>query len=200
MPFLQHLPSESLENVIFHVETPKDLLNVALTCKYLHDLIIPTYHLHLTNISCSVAETSSTFWQKLSASPRFCSMIRHIELCDNYLLPRVSPIRQLPIVLMDEQFVTKWAGSKYQLPRTDRSNFQNFFQYLGGLFNCQSITLLESFSEDEYKDIFTYIAANLSKNLQTLVIKSFGRHRVEKEEYVPRYPFSVSRFAMNFRN
>lgn len=193
MATIQTLPIESIEHVFLFLESPKDLLHVALTCKEFYQLINATYRLHFHSVSCSPSETDSAFWQKLSTSQRSSSMFRYLELCDNSRFQQLSSIRRQAIFRIDQNFVTKWTGSTYQLPpepETARSNFETFLAYFNKFTGCQSITILGRFSTEEYSDIFAYISNNLSHGLDTFIVKNLTRF-VLSNGYVPRYTLSV---------
>lgn len=193
MATIQTLPIESIEHVFLFLESPKDLLHVALTCKEFYQMIDATHRLHFHSVSCSPSETDSAFWRKLSTSQRSSSMFRYLELCDNSRFQQLSSIRRQPIFRIDENFVTKWTDENHELlpePETARSNFETFLAYLDKFTGCQSITILGRFSKEEYSDIFAYISNTLSVHLDTFIVKNLTRF-VLSNGYVPRYTLSV---------
>lgn len=194
MPSLSSLPLETLEHVFLFLETSQDLLHTALSCKAFYEMIIPTYHLHFANISCSLLCTPAAFWEKLSNSPRLCSMIRQLELCGNGLYHSDSCMKQ-PGLRIDEGFVTSWTNRKLSEPLPSetqnlRANLRNFMRCLECLDRCKSIILIEEPGpEEEFNDLLASISVNLSANLQTLIISRFCCGR--SQDYVPQYTPSV---------
>jgi len=66
-----------LEHIVSFVDSPQDLLSLAMASKQLESLIIP-YHLHLRRIRCDPVMVS--LWLTLSNKPAFCQRIRYLEL------------------------------------------------------------------------------------------------------------------------
>lgn len=91
MPPPQNLPIELIRRIILNLEHPRDLLHIALTCKFFHEMIIVTRHLHLTRTNCSDPDTPLRFWRTLYSKPHYASMIRRLELrsssCYNWYKP-----------------------------------------------------------------------------------------------------------------
>ncbi|KIJ48321.1 hypothetical protein M422DRAFT_106991, partial [Sphaerobolus stellatus SS14] len=73
------LPIETLESIIDNIDTCKDLLNLALTCSQLKDLIIPN-HIEYRYIRCDPYRRS--LWIKLIQKPLLASHIRYLDLSD----------------------------------------------------------------------------------------------------------------------
>ncbi|KIJ44699.1 hypothetical protein M422DRAFT_132354, partial [Sphaerobolus stellatus SS14] len=82
------LPVETLESIIDNIDRCKDLLNLALTCSQLRDLIIPN-HIEYRYIRCDPYRRS--LWTKLIQQPRLASNIRILDLSDEKYPDRCWP-------------------------------------------------------------------------------------------------------------
>lgn len=100
MSSLQNLVIELTRQILLDLDNPNELFHVALTCRFSHELIISTHHvhLHLTSVSCD-SETSLKFWQKICVAPYYASMIRQLELCD-------QPIYKIFSFWRSESYIT----------------------------------------------------------------------------------------------
>ncbi|KIJ43590.1 hypothetical protein M422DRAFT_105871, partial [Sphaerobolus stellatus SS14] len=58
------LPIEIIENILSDMDSPADLLHLALTCKVLHDIIIPL-HLHYRELNISMHPDPIELWHGL---------------------------------------------------------------------------------------------------------------------------------------
>jgi hypothetical protein len=71
------LPPELYEQIILCIDSPKDLLNVALASKAMCTIIVP-HHIQLRNIHCE--QTHQPLWSALVETPIFASYITTLTL------------------------------------------------------------------------------------------------------------------------
>ncbi|KAJ3492777.1 hypothetical protein NLJ89_g11166 [Agrocybe chaxingu] len=83
---LVHQPTEILDAILFHVDSRKDLLNLALGCKRLHDVVFPR-HFDYRVIRCKVSSIS--VWNHLIKNRSLARNVRKLEIIDE----RVSTMR-----------------------------------------------------------------------------------------------------------
>jgi hypothetical protein len=76
---LVNLPTEILDAIIFHVDSRKDLLNVALGSKRLHDIVFPR-HFEYRVIRCKVSSIS--VWNHLILHRSLARNVRRLEILD----------------------------------------------------------------------------------------------------------------------
>lgn len=76
---LVNLPTEILDAIIFHIDSRKDLLNVALGCKRLHDIVFPR-HFEYRVIRCKVSSIS--VWNHLILHRSLARNVRRLEILD----------------------------------------------------------------------------------------------------------------------
>ncbi|KAF8156578.1 hypothetical protein B0H34DRAFT_467042 [Crassisporium funariophilum] len=76
---LVNQPTEILDAIMFHVDSRKDLLNVALGCKRLHDVIFPR-HFEYRVIRCKVSSIS--VWNHLVLHRSLARNVRKLEILD----------------------------------------------------------------------------------------------------------------------
>ena len=76
---LVNLPTEILDAIIFHIDSRKDLLNVALGCKRLHDVVFPR-HFEYRVIRCKVSSIS--VWNHLILHRSLARNVRRLEILD----------------------------------------------------------------------------------------------------------------------
>lgn len=79
MLYLLEIPEELLELILLSLQSPKDLLHLALTCNILFDKIIPS---HLNYIDISTDLHNSTFWETLGSCPKLTKRLRRLEILD----------------------------------------------------------------------------------------------------------------------
>lgn len=79
MPELLEIPEELIELILLCLQTPRDLLNLALTCKTLCEKIMPT-HLNFIDISSDLYDC--TLWKALNGCPKLAGRIRKLEVLD----------------------------------------------------------------------------------------------------------------------
>jgi hypothetical protein len=72
-------PTEILDAIIFHIDSRKDLLNVALGCKRLHDIVFPR-HFEYRVIRCKVSSIS--VWNHLILHCSLARNVRRLEILD----------------------------------------------------------------------------------------------------------------------
>ena len=72
-------PTEILDAIIFHIDSRKDLLNVALGCKRLHDIVFPR-HFEYRVIRCKVSSIS--VWNHLILHRSLARNVRRLEILD----------------------------------------------------------------------------------------------------------------------
>jgi len=73
-------PNEILDMMVFHVDSRKDLLALALTCKRLCDIVLPR-HLEYRVIHCK--PSSIKVWRHLIAHPLLACNVRHLQVMDD---------------------------------------------------------------------------------------------------------------------
>ncbi|KIJ50362.1 hypothetical protein M422DRAFT_100358, partial [Sphaerobolus stellatus SS14] len=66
-----------LEHLLSFIDSPKELLALALSSRSFYQLIIP-YHLHLRHIRCDPLLVS--LWSTLASKPAFARRVRRLEL------------------------------------------------------------------------------------------------------------------------
>jgi hypothetical protein len=76
---LVNLPTEILDAIIFHIDSRRDLLNVALGCKRLHDIVFPR-HFEYRVIRCKVSSIS--VWNHLILHRSLARNVRRLEILD----------------------------------------------------------------------------------------------------------------------
>lgn len=76
---LVNQPTEILDAIIFHIDSRRDLLNVALTCKRLHDIVFPR-HFEYRVIRCKVS--SIRVWNHLILHRSLARNVRRLEILD----------------------------------------------------------------------------------------------------------------------
>ena len=76
---LVNLPTEILDVIIFHIDSRKHLLNVALGCKRLHDIVFPR-HFEYRVIRCKVSSIS--VWNHLILHRSLARNVRRLEILD----------------------------------------------------------------------------------------------------------------------
>ncbi|KIJ40698.1 hypothetical protein M422DRAFT_256393 [Sphaerobolus stellatus SS14] len=79
---LLSLPPELVEPIAADIDSPADLLNLALTCKALHDIIVP-FHLHFRKLSISTSKTPLAFWYGIIVKSRLASCFRTVHVAHN---------------------------------------------------------------------------------------------------------------------
>lgn len=72
-------PTEILDAVLSHVDSPKDLLNIGLACKRLHDVVFPR-HIDYRVIRCKVSSIS--VWNHLIMHKSLARNVRKLEIID----------------------------------------------------------------------------------------------------------------------
>lgn len=74
------LPPELIDHVIQNVISPRDLLQLALTCRIFASIIIPN-HIEYRQLSYQLySKGTTTLWKHLSTKPLQCSRISELEL------------------------------------------------------------------------------------------------------------------------
>lgn len=76
---LVNQPTEILDAIIFNIDSRKDLLNVALGCKRLHDVVFPR-HFEYRLIRCKVSSIS--VWNHLILHRSLARNVRRLEILD----------------------------------------------------------------------------------------------------------------------
>lgn len=72
-------PTEIIDAILFHVDSKKDLLNVGLGCKRLHDIVFPR-HFDYRVIRCKVSSIS--VWNHLNHHRSLARNVRTLEILD----------------------------------------------------------------------------------------------------------------------
>ncbi|KIJ24128.1 hypothetical protein M422DRAFT_105524, partial [Sphaerobolus stellatus SS14] len=79
---LLFLPPELVEPIAADIDSPADLLNLALTCRALHDIIVP-FHLHFRKLSFNMSKTPLAFWYGIIVKPRLARCFRTVHVAHN---------------------------------------------------------------------------------------------------------------------
>ncbi|KAJ7595711.1 hypothetical protein C8J56DRAFT_774826 [Mycena floridula] len=72
-------PTEILDLVAFHVEEKRDVFNLALSCKRMHDIVIPR-HLDYRIVRCKVSNLA--VWNHLIGNRALAKNVRRLEILD----------------------------------------------------------------------------------------------------------------------
>lgn len=193
MSSLEKLPIELIGYVFLALDDPSDLLHVASTCKFFHKMIIETHHLHLTNISCD-PESPPEFWQKLSVTPHYASMIRHLELCNRLAFKHsLSWRRQFRGRRIDRKFAGNLVSDSFSLVSVAFDLQEFFFKSLDYMDGLKFVSIRKEDKEESIKgyDCLRHISKNFSNSLEVLHIhhfRSFSR-------YIPLYKPLVRCFS-----
>lgn len=182
------------------LDKPSDLLHVALICKSFYQMVIPTHHLDLVSISCSNSRAPLKFWQTLSVSSHYASMIRHLELCDQsthtlqyFRAQRQQFLRQT----INEEFARQFSLDSF-LPVLEASNPQELFlQSLAYMDGLNSISILKQPTDSEETieeyECLRHISKNFSNSLKTF--HAYYSHLKPPNGFIPQYKSSVHRFG-----
>ena len=81
---LVNQPTEILDAIVFHIDSRRDLLNVALACKRLHDIVFPR-HFEYRVIRCKVS--SIKVWNHLILHRSLARNVRRLEILDERSSP-----------------------------------------------------------------------------------------------------------------
>ncbi|GJJ10677.1 hypothetical protein Clacol_004904 [Clathrus columnatus] len=76
---LTRQPNEILDMIVFHLDSRKDLLSLALTCQRLRDIVLPR-HLEYRFIQCK--PNSEKVWKHLIAHPLLACNVRRLHVID----------------------------------------------------------------------------------------------------------------------
>ncbi|KIJ31880.1 hypothetical protein M422DRAFT_266369 [Sphaerobolus stellatus SS14] len=79
---LLSLPPEFIEPSAADIDSPVDLLNLALTCRTLHDIIV-SFHLHFRKLSLNISKTPLTLWYEIIVKSRLASCFRTVHVAHN---------------------------------------------------------------------------------------------------------------------
>jgi hypothetical protein len=132
---LINISTELVDAIVNHIDNPKDVLNSALACKRLYQVIVPD-HLEFRHIRCDPRQKD--LWDELCQKPGLTAKVRFLELRwtlamydqtapSNYILPRsmrlvpissapcgLGPLDFTPLVLamghMDSRIRFSWIG------------------------------------------------------------------------------------------
>jgi len=72
-------PTEVLDAIIFHVDSRRDLLSLALSCRRMHDVVCPR-HLAYRVVRCKVSSIS--VWNHLMVNRALARNVRRLEILD----------------------------------------------------------------------------------------------------------------------
>lgn len=82
-------PTEVLDSIIFHVDSKRDLLSLALSCQRMHDVVFPR-HFQYRTIRCKVSSIS--VWNHLIINRSLARNVRRLEILDERCTePEVIP-------------------------------------------------------------------------------------------------------------
>jgi hypothetical protein len=76
---LVYQPTEILDSIMSFLDSKRDLLNVALCCKHLHDVVFPR-HFEYRFIRCKVSSIS--VWNHLLVNHSLARNVRRLEIVD----------------------------------------------------------------------------------------------------------------------
>ncbi|KIJ40686.1 hypothetical protein M422DRAFT_101771, partial [Sphaerobolus stellatus SS14] len=72
---LLSFPPELVQRIVADVDSPADLLNLALTCKALHDIIVP-FHLHFRKLHLNIRTAPLALWYGIIVKPQLAGCFR----------------------------------------------------------------------------------------------------------------------------
>jgi len=98
IPFKDH-PLDVQHSIMETIDSPKDLLSLALSSKHYYQLIVP-YHLQFRILRCSVQRTH--VWTKLSTKKHLCSRFRRLEITHRFQPRDSEDFLIFPACLEDE--------------------------------------------------------------------------------------------------
>lgn len=81
------IPNETLDSIVFHLESKRDLVALALSCRRMYGVIFPRHHAYRV-IRCKVSSIS--VWNHLVINRSLACNVRHLEILDER-----STVRQL---------------------------------------------------------------------------------------------------------
>ncbi|KAF6753589.1 hypothetical protein DFP72DRAFT_900928 [Ephemerocybe angulata] len=81
-------PTEILDSIMAYLDSKRDLLNVALCCKHLHDVVFPR-HFEYRVIRCKVSSIS--VWNHLLVNHSLARNVRRLEIVDERSSVAVTP-------------------------------------------------------------------------------------------------------------
>ncbi|KAF5309721.1 hypothetical protein D9611_014933 [Ephemerocybe angulata] len=81
-------PTEILDSIMAYLDSKRDLLNVALCCKHLHDVVFPR-HFEYRVIRCKVSSIS--VWKHLLGNHSLARNVRRLEIVDERSSVAVTP-------------------------------------------------------------------------------------------------------------
>ncbi|GJJ12798.1 hypothetical protein Clacol_007043 [Clathrus columnatus] len=117
MPYPNGLPLDTIwDEIAYELDSPKDLLSLALTSRIFKDQIIPG-HLEYRHIYCDLRREN--VWTFLANHPRLARGIRSVELIDEIWDESHGNIR-LPQILGDIPFHLDWLDD-YDVLATDEN-------------------------------------------------------------------------------
>ncbi|KIJ30029.1 hypothetical protein M422DRAFT_268490 [Sphaerobolus stellatus SS14] len=73
--FLLSFSPELVERIVADVDSPADLLNLALICKALHYIVVP-FHLHFRKLHLNIRTAPLALWYGIIVKPRLASCFR----------------------------------------------------------------------------------------------------------------------------
>ncbi|KAF5378220.1 hypothetical protein D9757_009150 [Collybiopsis confluens] len=80
-------PTEILDAIVFHISSRVDLLNLAMSCSRMHDIVIPR-HFDYRVVKCKVSSIS--VWNHLSIHRSLALNVRRLEVLDERALGSAS--------------------------------------------------------------------------------------------------------------
>jgi hypothetical protein len=88
---LTRQPNEILDSIVFHIDSKRDLLALALSCHHLHSIVFPR-HYNYRVIRCKVSSIS--VWNHLVVHRSLARNVRRVEILDersinSELVPRI---------------------------------------------------------------------------------------------------------------
>ncbi|KAK7060342.1 hypothetical protein VNI00_001107 [Paramarasmius palmivorus] len=78
-------PTEILDAIVFHVDSPRDLLNLGVTCHRMHGIVFPR-HMEYRVIRCKAS--SLALWNHLIVNRSLARNVRRLEVMDERALER----------------------------------------------------------------------------------------------------------------
>lgn len=173
---LENLPTEITTHIFLALDDPSDLLHIALTCTSFYEMIVPTYHLDLVSISCCDLETPPEFWQTLSTSHHYASMIRHLELADEPPPKFRSSRAQRQLFLgrrIDEEFAKNFSSNSLQPVSGTFSSQEFFLRSLAYMDGLKSFSMTGQTRENAC-DCLRHVSNYFSNSLEILHVHHGG--------------------------
>ncbi|GJJ12807.1 hypothetical protein Clacol_007052 [Clathrus columnatus] len=169
MPYPNGLPLDIIwDEIAYELDSPKDLLSLALTSRIFKDQIIPS-HLEYRDICCDLRRES--VWKFLANHPRLARGIRSVELVNERFLWDSHATVRLPQIL--ENILFDYWSEDYGAPTTDE-NITMFRDSLSHMtFLRKFIWQQQCTSIQKIIDVF-HVLTHRTRCLETFSVNLYG--------------------------